>query len=363
MRAWGVVLFACVLQWIVLDASPVPEPVVPTEYLTDLPSPIDARVSPDYVEGPWFKMDSDHPFVMSTARPNVSKIIELLGQIEENTREATKLAVAFRKEKLPEETELLSVARKNVESLTADVTHAKELQELTEQIPKMQAEADNILHFEIVPLLERLSQRYDTDARVRLPYADRLAQFTQDLQEIHRARDDVACKLRGHLSGDRLASSLQKFTDIATEIQKKIDDEVASAESILGPNKAEITTTKESLKDAEGKLRALQEKIRSAVGTTQGFNPSELTLKQLSLDNQQHALNALTRAGKAQDDVIQHLKEDEDDQMAVVNHALVILEAMLQPDTQPEQRADTPPAVQLRPNPAPQDCTPGVASC
>jgi len=229
--------------------------------------------------------------------------------------------------------------QKELDSLVAQ-------QKAFDQIPLLQEKIAQRTRDVIAPNLERLAQYYEIEATVRFPFADRLATFTEQLQDVLKAKQDAECKLKDYISQDKLQNTLDQYNDIAAKIQEKIAAEIKAASEILNPNSKKIFDLNTIVNQTEAEIADFQGQLTEMITVGGAFVPYQEEVEQIVYENQVAFVNSMEKVKVIQDNLINDFKDVEAEELKLVHHLASLLTGLMTGQEKVQSAFEPPVAVQ-----------------
>jgi hypothetical protein len=274
-------------------------------------------------------MEDDVAIDQWSHRPHISNSLVLLKEMALTLHAATVEVTETRDHHDVEAVQLITEGKIFVSELESDLARIQEKQEAHDKISVLQTQITTDTRDTLSPSLKHLSEFYRTEATIRFPFAERLADFSEELQKVFRAKQDTQCRLHEYLPAKQLEETLKQFDDIAAKIQEKIKSEVDAATAILTPNSKRIFDLNTTITATQEGISSMQQNLTASIALGADYLAQEHEVKQIIYQDQLSFLRGLEIARTIQNELVTHFKQVEEEQQQLVHHIFSLLTGLL----------------------------------
>jgi hypothetical protein len=289
-------------------------------------------LSPDYIQGPWLPLPEEFPFEKFTNRPRLNEAIHHLQQVKHTFQAIANVTSRSRAAEQQQEIALIAEGKDAVKRIGEEISQIEKRDQFYHQIVPIQQQITGVIH-ELAAQLHDVSHLYQSDAEIRFPVVERVTEYTIDLQNALRAKDDVVCKLVMVMPPLQLKAITEKYDHVISTIREKLDKEMHAASQLLDPLRVHINLFEHKINTSRNHIGELSSRLHQAVIGGEGFIQNEKWVKELALKDEQRLVDGVQLAIEVQDKVIAGTREIFDEQMGQWYHVVSLLTALVEQET------------------------------
>jgi len=305
------------------------------------------HLTPDYIAGPWMRLPEEHPFVAFSDRPRLQRIAELLVRVESSVKYMSGMALSLAAQSNAEQTKIIEEGQHAIKTLLEQIAAIPSRDHAHAQIsPTQNHITSNVT--ELSKFLNHVSHVYQADAEIRFPIAERVTEYSWDLQTALRGRADTICRLHPFLPAAALNQLTDQYDHVVTVIQEKLHKELTISKALVQPLANSINSTETKIRASRAKIQSLQEQFKQFMKDADGFIPNEITFRQIALNDENALVDAMILANEVHHSVLNSTRDLFAEQMNEHHRIISIMEAMTHDSVEQLQSAyEKPKALQF----------------